>query len=113
LEVVSEALSPDITKVALVGRLDIQGAAKIDLKLSIIAGCTRNVIFDLSEVPFVASMGIRSLVICAKTIKSKGGRVVMLQPTEDVENVLVVSGIDTIIPIVHDVDAALAAVSPA
>jgi anti-anti-sigma factor len=113
VEVVSEDVRPDVTKVALVGRLDIQGAAMIDLKLSIIAGTHKYVILDMSAVPFVASMGIRSLVMCAKTIKSKGGRVVLLQPTEDVQNVLTVSGIDTIIPIVHDLDAAVAAVSPA
>jgi len=113
LEVVSEHLGPDVTKVALVGRLDIAGAAKIDMKLSLIAGSHQNVIFDMTEVPFIASMGIRSLVMCAKTIKSKGGRVVMVHPTEDVHNVLTVSGIDEIIPIVPDVDAALAAVKAA
>jgi anti-anti-sigma factor len=113
LEVVSETVLPDIAKVALVGRLDIQGAASIDLKLSIIAGSNKNIIFDLSAVPFVASMGIRSLVMCAKTVKSKGGRVVVLQPTDEVLDVLVVSGIDALIPIVHDLDAALAAVSAA
>jgi hypothetical protein len=44
-------------------------------------------------------------------MKPKGGRMVILKPCLDVEKVLISSGTDTIIPIVHDLEAAISAVS--
>lgn len=111
MEVKIEPLDGGVSRVLLIGRLDIQGAASIDLTLSVIGGSHRRVIFDLAQVPFMASMGIRSIVLSAKAIQSKGGVVVMLNPEPDVEKVLVVSGINTLIPIHHDLDEAIAAVS--
>jgi anti-anti-sigma regulatory factor len=56
-------------------------------------------------------MGIRTLVMGAKAIRSRGGCMVLLKPTPDVKKVLVGSGIDTIIPILHDLESAINAVS--
>lgn len=111
MEMSIETFADSVTKVILNGRLDMQGAQKIDLPFSALAGTHRKVIVDLSQVPFMASMGIRTLVLTAKSIKSKGGRLVLLDPVGDVEKVLQVSGIDTIIPIAHGFDAAIGAVS--
>lgn len=105
------ALADGVSKVTLTGRLDIQGAEKIDLPFSVLQGSHRKVIVDLAQVSFMASMGIRTIVLSAKSIKSKGGHMVLLKPNPDVEQVLVTSGIDSIIPIFHDLDAAIAAVS--
>ncbi len=111
MEMQTQSLAGDITKVNLTGRLDIVGAQKIDLHFNVVVGNHPRVIVDLEHVPFLASMGIRTLIMGAKTMKSKGGRMVLLKPTPDVETVLTDSGTDTIIPIVHDLDAAVAAVS--
>ncbi len=111
MEMKLETRADGIAKVNLAGRLDILGAQKIDLHFSAITGGHRKVIVDLEEVPFLASMGIRLLIIGAKTIKSKGGRMALLKPTPDVEKVLIGSGTDTVIPILHDLDAAVSAVS--
>ena len=106
-----ETLADGITKVNLAGRLDLLAAQKIDMQFNIVAGSKRKVIVDLEQVSFLASIGIRTIVIGAKTIKSKGGHMVLLKPTPDVEKVLTVSGIDTIITILHDLDSAVSAVS--
>src|SRR5271168_2363932 len=111
MEMSIEAFSDSVTKVALNGRLDMQGAQKIDLPFSALAGSHRKVIVDLSQVAFMASMGIRTLVLTAKSIKSKGGRLILLDPIGAVEKVLVESGIDMIIPITHGLDAAIGAVN--
>jgi anti-anti-sigma factor len=99
-----------VTKVSLVGKLDIAGAHAIDLHFNVIAGSKRAVIVDLSEVVFIASMGLRTLVIGAKSIISKKGRIVLLAPAADVEKVLRDSGIDSLIPIHYELDEAVAAV---
>ena len=104
-------LDDGITKVDLVGRLDIEGAMKIDLHFSVVAGSQRKVIVDLEQVAFLASMGIRTLLIGAKAVKSKGGRMVLLRPSATVEEVLVTSGIPTLIPIAYDLESAIGSLS--
>jgi len=112
MEIMTVEEIPDgITKVNLSGKLDIVAAQQIDMKFNLVAGGKRKVIVDISNVSFLASIGIRTIVLGAKTVKSKGGKMVLLKPTTDVEKVLVTGGIDTIIPILADLDSAITAVS--
>ncbi|MDE2005821.1 MAG: STAS domain-containing protein [Rhodospirillales bacterium] len=106
-----ETLPGNITRVVLSRRIDIAGARDIDLPLSVVAGASRAVLIDLAAVEFMASMGLRGLVICAKSIAAKKGRTVLLAPRPAVAEVLSVSGIDALIP-VHATEAeALAALA--
>jgi anti-anti-sigma factor len=82
--------------------LDIEGALKIDSEFKKIAEEHRNVVVDLSEVTFIASLGIRALIIGAKTTASNGGKMVLLNPRPNVEQVLRTSHVDTVMPIVQD-----------
>lgn len=105
-----QELDGNVTKIVLSGRIDVAGAREIDLPMSVVAGSRRAVVIDLAAVEFMASMGLRSLVVCAKSIIGKRGRVVLLAPQPAVAEVLTVSGIDDLIPIHHDEAAAIAAV---
>jgi anti-sigma B factor antagonist len=107
----TEELAGGVTRVTLTGKLDIAGANTIDLPFIVVMGSKRAVIVDLSRVSFVASMGLRTLIMGAKTVASKKGRMVLLSPTADVEDVLLTSGTNTLIPVLHDLDAAMAAVT--
>ena len=104
-------IAGEITKVTLQGRLDILAAQQIDLRLALIAGNHQRVIIDLERVPMIGSMGIRTLVIGAKTMMARGGRMALLRPGPDVLTVLEDTGADTMIPIFDSLDAAIAAVS--
>ncbi len=104
-----EELEGGITRVILDGRMDIEGAAAVDLPMNVIAGSKKAVIVNLQKVSFLGSMGLRALVAPARAIKSRGGKVVIFGPNEMVEKVLKTSGIDTMIPIHHDLQAAMAA----
>jgi anti-sigma B factor antagonist len=101
-----------VTKVILSGRIDIVGAQLIDLPMSVVGGSRRAVVIDLSGVDFMASMGLRCLVIAAKSIQSKRGRVVLLSPQPLVEEVIQTSGVDELIAVHQDETAAIAAVLP-
>jgi anti-sigma B factor antagonist len=103
-------LADDSALVELHGRMDIQGALKADPAFVEIAGRKRNLIVDASDLEFLASLGIRTLVSTSKALAAKDGRMVLLAPPANVEQVLRTSGIDTIIPIVQDRAAADAAV---
>jgi anti-sigma B factor antagonist len=107
-----EDLTDGVTKVVLSGRIDVAGAHEIDMPMSIVAGSRRAVVIDLSAVEFMASMGLRSLVVSAKSIMNKRGKVVLLAPQPQVEEVITVSGVDELIPICRDEAAAIAAVLP-
>ncbi len=104
-------LAHDVARVMLKGRLDIAGAAKIDLHFSVVAGSRHGVIVDMSEVTFLASIGIRTLVLGSKAVRRRGGNLVLLSPLPDVEKVLEITGVTDLLPIMHDETAALAAVS--
>jgi anti-anti-sigma factor len=111
MEMLVEELDGGVTKVVLRGRMDIAGANVIDLGFNAIAGSRRALLVDMSGVTFLASLGIRVLVIGAKTISMKGGKMALLSPIEDVKTVLTTLRIDSMIPIYHDDAAAVAAVS--
>lgn len=109
MAIITEELEGGITRVILEGRLDIEGAAAVDLPMNVIAGSKKAVLVDLQKVSFLGSMGLRALVAPARAIKARGGRIVLFGPIEMVEKVLKSSGIDTIIPVHHELQSALAA----
>jgi anti-anti-sigma factor len=113
MKLVEEELPGGITKVILDGRLDIEGAAAIDLKMNVLANTRTAVVVDLQFVSFIASIGLRSLVIPARAIKTRGGRVVLFGPNAMVAKVLKTSGIDSVIPVYDDLPSAVAALSAA
>ncbi len=106
---VTEDLPGGILRVILDGRLDIEGAAVIDLRMNVIAGSHRAVLVDLQQVTFLGSMGLRALVSPARAIKNRGGKMVLFGPNEMVATVLKTSGIDTVILVCGDLETAVAA----
>ena len=105
----TEELDGGVTKVVLDGRLDIEGAAAVDLKMNIIAGSSKLVLLDLQLVSFLGSMGLRSIVVPAQAVRRHGGKIVIFAPVPMVEEVLKASGIDALIPIRHELSSALEA----
>jgi anti-sigma B factor antagonist len=96
------AMENGITKVSLSGRLDVQSALEIDDEFTKIAKENKNLLVDLSDVTFIASLGIRTLVVGAKATSNNGGKMVLLNPQPNVEQVLRTSHINTVMPITHD-----------
>ena len=107
-----EEVAPGVTKANLVGRLDIGGSQDIDLQFTALTASCRALIVDLSEVSFIASMGLRTLIVGARTMNRKGGHMVLFRPVIGVEAVLVSSGTDNVVPILRNLDEAIRAVSP-
>jgi len=107
MALVTEELAGGITKVILEGRLDIEGAAAVDLQMNVIGGSKKAVLVDMQKVSFLGSMGLRALIAPARAIKSRGGKIVLFGPNEMVEKVLKTSGTDTLIPVHHELQSAL------
>jgi len=108
MELKIDNVGPSIPCVHLNGRLDILGTQAIDLKFTANTSAQRkSVIVDLSGVDFIASIGIRMLVTNAKSLNALGHKLVLLQPQPKVEDMLKSTGIDNVIPIANDLDAAI------
>lgn len=104
-----DRLPSGIKRVSLQGRLDMQGTNEIDNKFAFAVATERApVIVDLAGVDFIASIGIRMLVTNAKALKSRGGKVVLCNPQPLVGETLTTAGIDLLIPVYADFDAACA-----
>ena len=107
----TQDMADDITRIILSGDLDARGAGEIDLQFQAIAASRSKVVVDLSQVGFLASIGIRTLIQAAKANAGKGGRLVLLDPTEAVWKVVVTCGADAVLPMAHGFDQAVAAIA--
>ena len=109
MDMAVEPLAPGVVKVALDGRLDIAGASAIDLQFNAIAGSHKAIVVDMAGVSFLASIGIRTLLLGAKAVQRRGGTLILLNPVAEVERVLDVMGVADLMPIYRDKEAAFAA----
>ena len=107
----TEEIIPGVTKLNLRGRLDAPGAQLIDDTFATMAGAQERLVVDLSRVTFIASAGLRTLIAGARGLIARQGRMVCLDPDPLVEQVLVRSGVDRLIPVCRDLSEAVRIVS--
>jgi len=107
----TEEIIPGVTKLNLRGRLDAPGAQVIDSAFARMAGAQERLIVDLSRVSFIASAGLRTLIAGARGLVARQGRMVCLDPDPLVEQVLVRSGVDRLIPVCREISEAVRLVS--
>jgi len=111
MELTTSKLDNGITVLKLSGRMDIEGTQQIDLTLNV--ATTEQgayLIVDLSEVSFMSSIGIGTMVRVAKAVRRRGGNLVLLDPQPVVRLVLEKTGIPDLISIHKTLDAASTAV---
>lgn len=96
-----------IRLIRLIGKLDIVGAGEIKTKFTgHCAGEKVRVVVDISKVDFLASIGIRLLMLTAKSVASRGGQMILLNPIPEVQHTLEMTGIPSIIPIYSSMESA-------
>ena len=100
-------LDKGITMIKLNGILDINGVNQIETKFAAYcSGENPRVIVDMAGVSFLASIGIRLLVTNAKSLRTRNGKMALLNPTPDVMNVLEITDIPAIIPVYSNLESA-------
>jgi anti-sigma B factor antagonist len=100
-----------ITHVVLDGRFDIAGAQDVDSRLSPLAESSKILIVDLTKVSFIASLGVRTLMISAKTIIRRGADMAVCGANENVEKVLRSTGFNEVAGLYPDYASAVAALA--
>lgn len=111
MDIAVEDLAGGITKIVLRGRFDTTGAVLIELPFNKIVTEKSRVMADLAEVNFLTSYAIRVLLVGAKIAHSKGGRLVLLCPDNNVAKVLRTARVDALIPLHQSESAAAAALA--
>jgi anti-sigma B factor antagonist len=96
----------EITRVDLDGRFDIQGAEEVDARFGELAESSKAMIVDLSKVTFIASLGIRTLMLSAKTLIRRGADMAVCGANENVEKVLRGTGFNEVAGLYPDFDSA-------
>ena len=105
IELQTQDSSQPITRVALIGMLDLVAVGQIETKfMAATVARGRNTVVDLSQLSFIASLGMAILVSTYKGLKCKGARIVLLNPQPDVQSALVVARLHDLLPIVHGED---------
>ena len=102
-------LDNDIRLLKLNGSLDMNGTFSIEVQfVRYCAGENVRVLVDLTKVNYMSSIGIPLLVNTAKSIIGQGGKVVLLNPQDNVLKVLDLAGVPQIIPIHTELNTAIA-----
>ena len=97
-----------VTQVALDGRFDIAGAQAVDARFQELAQSAKTLIVDLSKVTFLASLGVRTLMVGAKTMIRRGADMAVCGADENVSKVLRSTGFNEIAGLYPDFASAAA-----
>lgn len=99
-----------VTKAEFKGRLDTANVNDVELKFSaLVMPQAKPTIVDLTEVTFIASLGIRMLLTAARGLSRKGAKLVLFGANPAVAEILETTAISEIIPIfVSEADAVAA-----
>ena len=95
--------------VGLAGRLDIGNSSQFENTcMEWIAQGNHQLVFDFSELEYISSAGLRSILAATKKLKSLGGSLSLCGLSGLVEEVITVSGFDNILKVYGDVAQATA-----
>ena len=94
-------------RLVAVGDLDLDTAPKLltEVVKLLDAGVTELVV-DLAELAFIDSSGLGTLVGCWRRAQQAGGTLIVANPNEDVSMTLEITGLDQILPIRDEKQAA-------
>jgi len=98
-----------ITIVQMDNRLDITVANKVESELlKLIEQGTKKLVCDLTKTEYIASSGLRVILIVEKAIKKINGNMALFGLNSFVQDVFATSGFDKLIPIYATEKEALA-----
>lgn len=103
-----EDIGNQYRRIDISGRLDIPGTEEIAVKFAAMAVADqRKVIVDLTQVSFLASIGIRAIITNAKALQSRNGKMILhVGDNVSVAKTLTTTGVDSLIPMFTDFSSA-------
>lgn len=103
-----------ITSITLSGHLDAVMASDCNEKiLKVLEYDNLNVIFDLKELEYISSAGLRLFLYAAKKTKEKKGEVAFCSISDNVQRIFRLSGLNTIFSVYENFEKASTAINDA
>ena len=88
LKIEIEPVRAQVTKISLVGRLDSNTTPQLDEILNgIFAGDTLTVVYDLEQLEYLSSAGLRAIFRTSKELEKRGGGTSIVKPQPQVQKV--------------------------
>lgn len=93
--------------ITLEGSIDSKTASEVQQKILEASVNSVNVIIDLTKVDFVSSAGLRVLLMVYRQIKAKNGKVILVGVSEEIMEVMSMTGFINFFEIVDTVTNAM------
>lgn len=101
-----------VTKAVLVGRLDSYSVGEVETRfVASIVPREQPAVVDLSDVSFIASLGIRMLIGTARALQRANAKFAMFGANDAVMEIIETTSLEEIIPVVGTEAEALALVT--
>ena len=90
----------DVLSVGVNGRVGVSNAAAFEEAVrNAIEDTDRAVILDLRKLVYIGSSGLRAILMAAKFANARGAGLALCGPSEQVLEVITISGFDRIVPV--------------
>jgi anti-anti-sigma factor len=97
--------------IRVTGRVDASVAPQFEeaLRQQVESGHA-HLILEMDGTDYISSAGVRAMISAQKALKSRGGSVILAQPSERVKEVLGIAGLDSLFQVHPDTEAAIGSV---
>jgi anti-anti-sigma factor len=108
----AEPLGPGTVAVAVAGEVTFSNVTDFDRALGrALDGGARNLVIDLTDVPFIDSSGLSSLLTASAEARERGGVVALVIAEGEPPSIFRFRGVDRLLSLYPSRDAALAGLS--
>jgi len=97
----------NIVIISIEGSIDSKTAGDLQSQIMEKVSETNNVLLDLTKVDYVSSAGLRVLLMIYRQIKSKNGKVILVGVSEEIRDVMSMTGFINFFEISDNIDNAL------
>ncbi len=97
----------DVCIAELTGDLDGQTSSRVEEKLLPLLTPQSKIILDLTEVEYMSSAGLRVLLNLYKQANNQGGKIILIGLSEDVKDVMEVTGFLKFFTLSNNLETAL------
>lgn len=106
---IEKRVSDGVTTLVLTGDLDTATAGQLESTVKdIIAGEQPGIVFDMGGITYVSSFGLRVIIYTSKAMRAHKDRFAMHSIQQDVMEILSISGLNSLLKVVENQEAALA-----
>jgi len=109
---ISQKEENGIVSIAIKGRLDADSSAEAETVVKdALKGEKNRLLFNLGELEYLSSAGLRVLLSAAKEMRRRDGKIVLCDLNEFVKEIFEVSGFQSLIPITDSVESGIETLS--